>query len=298
MVCIEQASKTAADHVTMGELRKQCTKKTESLFGKRITLEKSASANPFAILPHKPNFLLPVTYFNVKQKPYGDLIPENIFDNVEAKFQVSIKYVVSENFFVKDLDLSVAYTATSWWQTYNSNISSPFRETNYEPELLFNYNKPFSFFGLPVVGTTLSFNHESNGQPGILSRSWNRVIAGFVVSNDEVTWALRTWWRLPEKKKSDANDTKGDDNPDIEKYLGYGELGMVWSISDNHNLEMMLRNNLRSNNKGAIRLGWSFPLSKHLRGYIEYFNGYGESLIYYNENISRLGIGVKLTDWL
>jgi len=80
--------------------------------------------------------------------------------------------------------------------------------------------------------------------------------------------------------------------------MGNGQLGMVWQLSRNHNLELMLRNNLRSDNKGAIELGWTYPFSTHFRGYVQYFNGYGESLIYYNVHSERLSLGIKFTDWL
>ena len=115
---------------------------------------------------------------------------------------------------------------------------------------------------------------------------------------DNMVWGFRTWYRLPEDKKATALDPTGDDNPDIEKYMGYGELGGLWSISDKHSLEFMLRNNLRSDNKGAIQLGWSFPINDKIQGYVEYFNGYGESLIYYNQHTQMLGIGFKMTNWL
>ena len=60
----------------------------------------------------------------------------------------------------------------------------------------------------------------------------------------------------------------------------------------------MLRNNLRSENKGAIELGWSFPISSRVKAYVKYFNGYGESLIEYNNAIESFGIGVLISDWL
>jgi len=296
--CVAELSRNANDDVSIGTLKKQCNKKIRNPIEKRMALEKSASTNPFALLPHKPNYLLPLTFSKANETPYEDILQGNNFDNFETKFQVSLKYVITEDVFFDYLDLNAAFTATSWWQAGNSDISAAFRETNYEPELIFAYTAPWQILGITVDRSSLSFSHQSNGKAGTLSRSWNRIIAGITVIDDDVIWNLKAWYRIPEDEKLGGSNSKGDDNPNIENYMGYGELGFLWKLNDNHNIDIMLRNNFKRDNKGAIKAGWSFPLSTHLRGYVEYFNGYGESLIYYNEDISRIGIGVKLTDWL
>jgi phospholipase A1 len=296
--CLASSVVSADSDQTVAQLHEACNKDSKGAVDRRMALEKSVENNPFAIIPYRPNYILPVSYSSGSEAPYSNIMDEHKFDNLEVKFQVSLKYNVFEDTLIDGLDVQVAFTAKSWWQAYNEDSSSPFRETNYEPELIFYYSKPWELIGVPVTVSSISFNHESNGKSGYLSRSWNRVIGELVFDQDNIVWALHAWWRLPEDTKSEQESSRGDDNPDIEEYLGYSDVTGVWTLQNNHNVEFMLRNNLRSDNKGAIELGWTFPLSKHLFGYVQYFNGYGESLIYYNHSTSRVGIGFKLTDWL
>lgn len=95
--------------------------------------------------------------------------------------------------------------------------------------------------------------------------------------------------------------SEGDDNPDISDYLGYGEISGAFKVNCN-TLSFMLRNNLDfHDNKGALKLGWAFKIpgieSDNLKGYVQYFTGYGESLIDYNAAVNRIGIGIMLADW-
>lgn len=297
LACMSNHLKDAREDDTVADLRAHCESEKTTPLQQREFYEQQVINNPFAILPHKPNYLLPFTYSNVDTDIYDKILDGDEFDSVEAKFQISIKYIAYQDFIFDNIDMQFAFTATSWWQTYNAKLSAPFRETNYEPEVIFTYNKPLELFGFPIDMTYLSLNHQSNGKGGELSRSWNRIIGGLVWSHGPVIYGVKAWWRIPEDPKETPNGI-GDDNPDIEDYLGKGEFGAIWQINHHHNLSIMLRNNFKSNNKGAITLGWSFPINNHLQGYVEYFNGYGESLIYYNERTQQIGIGIKLTDWL
>lgn len=297
--CLTNSSVTATIDRTIGQLRDECRLKVEGgLIDYRETLEKQVGTNPFALLPHRQNYILPLSYSNPKNDIYTTQLDGRSLDWVETEIQISIKYVIAEDILNENFDLEFGFTTTSWWQTYNGNISAPFRETNYEPELILSYEKTWSVLGLPIRRSFLSLNHQSNGQAGTLSRSWNRIIGGLTFQHRDLVWSAELWWRFPEHAKQSAIDPDGDDNPHIERYVGQGQIGLLWKTSRNHNLGLQFRNNLRSDNRGSIKLGWSFPFSDRLRGYLQIFNGYGESLISYDRSSSRIGIGILLSDLL
>jgi len=268
----------------------------DSALLKRRMQEEMTHDNPFVITPHRPNYILPVTYNthpNQSTNPFG----ENL-DNVEMKFQFSFKLPLARDIFHNNGTLFFAYTNQSYWQAYNKDVSSPFRETNHEPEFFLTVDNDWKLFGMTNRTNGFGLVHQSNGRSQLLSRSWNRIYGLFVFDRGNFMLALKPWYRIPEDEKTSPTDPEGDDNPDIEKYLGNGELYAFYKWN-NQTVGLMLRNNLRRHeNKGAVQLDWTFPVSRRLKGYVQYFNGYGESLIDYNAAVNRIGVGVLLTDWL
>ncbi|MTI13031.1 phospholipase A [Sansalvadorimonas verongulae] len=308
--CLLKQMEVAAPDATVASLKAICSASLSSQpasdesitvptpFEERVAVETKTRNELFVISPHKPNYVLPLSYNNTPNTtPYAS--KKFPYDKAEVKFQLSLKVAVAKGVLSEHGDIYVAYTNQSWWQAYNTAISSPFRETNHEPEIFYNLVMDHDLFGMKVRDVQFGLSHQSNGRSGDISRSWNRMYASMLLEKNNFYLHLKPWWRIPEDKKKSPSDTSGDDNPDITKYLGYGEMNMFYKLGE-HNLSMMLRNNLRSDNKGAVQLGWSFPLSdaNKLRGYVQYFNGYGESLIDYNASVSRLSIGFMLTDWL
>lgn len=232
----------------------------------------------FTLYPYKKNYLLPITY---------DLKEKNDRKQVETSFQFSIEKPFLYDIFGLNEVISFAYTQKSFWQTMKD--SSPFRETNYEPELfvLFPYK-----YSDTVRGIKLGINHQSNGRDGDYSRSWNRVYLESYLQFEKFFLVPRFWYRIPEKD---------DDNPDILKYYGYGDLNFIY-LYKKYLVELKLRNNLRLNsqNKGSIELDFTFALSDLLPkatsfGFVKIFSGYGESLIDYDKEINRISFGIALS---
>lgn len=309
--CIEEGVLKAADNVTVGEIRNRCLKQIGESTSEedepklqlaRRILGERASGDARFIIPHKRNYILPFTYVDEpNEEPFEDFAgivdPDSELNNEEAKYQISLKIPLVENLFVDYDAIYFGFTIASFWQVYNDDISAPFRDTNYEPEFFWLGPLDWNPFEADASYLALGIVHQSNGRSVPLSRSWNRIYANFLWEEGPWVFSFKPWYRIPEDDKDFPLDTEGDDNPDIDDYLGYFEFKSVYQ-RDRMEIGLMLRNNLRSENRGAVQLDWSFPLWGRLKGHVQYFNGYGESLLDYDARIERIGIGILLTDLL
>ena len=313
--CLLKAMTTADDGVTVGELKAACkaepvrtemitdpeiivAEAEESALEQRLDKEEESESNLWTIMPHRRNYLLLANhnFSSMNEGPYEEFAGEPVdLNNTEVKFQISFKFMLWENLFKKRTngDLYFAYTQLAMWQLYNKDISSPFRDTNYEPEVFLAFDNDWQIFGFTNRVNVFGFAHQSNGRAEPLSRSWNRLYGSFIFDKGNFATALKVWWRIPE-------DDEDDNNPDIEDYLGNFELRAAYKLKK-HTLGLKWRNNLDfDENRGAIELDWSFPLwgTDRIKGYVQYFNGYGQCLLDYNASANTLGVGFLLTDWL
>ncbi len=297
--CLLEAVEQAPADSSVEAIRRQCDERKSqevSVVEERLFDEQLLANNPFVITAHKPNYVLPVTFIeNPNTAPYSGLQGE--LQHWEVKFQLSLKFQVASGVLGPGSRAFFAYTNQSYWQAYNKTFSSPFRETDHEPEAFVVIPQKWGVFGMQVRAVALGINHQSNGRPLPQSRSWNRLMGTLILERGPTVLSLKTWYRFPERKKRAPDDALGDDNPDILDYMGRGELRLLHKRGRN-TLSLMLRNNLKKDNRGAVEMGWSFPLGRRLKGYLQYFDGYGESLIDYNARTRRIGLGIALTDWL
>jgi len=305
--CMAEMLQNSSDSTTVGEIRRRCAERIEAesqpekdsepvVVSDRLKEDKENALQPFTLMAHKPNYFLAGAYNSRGYNPdlfreqYRD--PSIDFNNTEAQFQISLKVPLWIN-LLKKIDIYAAYTNRSFWQVYNRKRSSPFRETDHEPEMWAQFEPSWEILGFSNLANSIGIVHQSNGQGGVLSRSWNRVYANFVFAKGNFAFGIKPWIRISE-------DVEDDDNPDITDYLGHYEIRAGYKWNDQV-FSVMSRNNLESGFKrGAFEFSWSFPLWNYpyLKGYIQYFNGYGESLIDYDNHVNRIGIGFALTDWL
>ncbi|MBB1116513.1 phospholipase A [Stenotrophomonas sp. W1S232] len=268
-----------------------------SLLDSRWELAKDSKLGTFQLRAYKPVYLLPAFWSSDPNQLPSSPNPNNTatiaqaIDNTELKFQLSFKTKVAENVFGDNGDIWMGYTQSSRWQAYNSEVSRPFRETNYEPEVMLAFRNGYSLLGWNGRMTALHLNHQSNGRSDPLSRSWNRVILNVGLDRDNWAVMLRPWYRVPESNSE-------DNNPDIDDYIGRGDATVVWT-RDGHTLSLTGRHSLRGGERshGSLQVDYGFPLTNLLRGHLQVFSGYGESMIDYNHKSTHVGLGVSLLDW-
>lgn len=267
--------------------------KSKSVLDEKAKADSLANKNPYIITQHRFNYLLPVSYVNSPNTITIDGLNDATVDRFEAKFQISVQLplYLEEN---SNTGIFFGFTTMSFWQVYNSETSKPFRETNYEPEVFYQWQPNWDVFGIRFNSAQIGLNHMSNGQDGLKSRSWNRITATALFSSEDSAYYLKTWYRLPEDEKINELDPTGDDNPDILDFYGRVELGFAYKFGD-VDLFARIRNNLSlSNNRSGVELNFTYAINDRYDLLLQYFNGYGDSLIDYNRHLQRVSLGVML----
>ena len=248
----------------------------------------------FGLSPYRPNYVLPLGY---SSKPYRVYTPhDGEYMQTEAELQVSFKFALAQNLLGLNEKYYAAYTQRSFWQVYKK--SSPFRETNYSPELF--VTMPLGTqktFGPKLA--TLGFWHYSNGQGNIeksdnvakypelvnRSRSLNRLYAKLTFQHNALVWDAMVWYPF---------GNYDDDNPDIMDYIGYGGIRAMYFYRQ-HLFTAYLRGNLLTQ-KGSVELTYSHPAKiKGTYFFGKLFTGYGESLIDYNHKNTKISVGVSFS---
>lgn len=255
-------------------------------------LDAKHKRGTFQFVPHRDNYLIATYNHSPNEAPYGPfraLATDGNGDGLshsELAFQLGFKLKLAERPSGLPVDLWFGYTQRSFWQASNRKASSPFRETNYEPEIMAVTPMDHEVLGMKLRFLSFGLVHQSNGQASTLSRSWNRAYVEAGLERDNFTLLARLWKRLPEQESD-------DDNPDITKYMGHGDFVGTYRHGG-HELSLMARYNPESH-KGAMQAGWAFPINSRLKGYVQYFSGYGHTLIDYNAKQKVLGAGVLIT---
>ncbi|MGD0744658.1 MAG: phospholipase A [Verrucomicrobiota bacterium] len=216
-----------------------------------------------------------------------------------AKFQISFMYQLLNNegpLATKVPALkgfNVAYTQTSLWD-WNAP-SAPFFDTSYKPEFLYAWNRvaggqPPDWYQLDLQG---GLKHESNGKDGANSRSMNTAYLRptLTLGRDDglqLTLQPRAWVYLGDLS----------DNPDIADYRGYADSRAI--VGWKRGLQFSALGRMGEDaNHGSLQLDLTYPMMRIFGSFslylqAQYFTGYGESLLEYNQRSEAFRVGFSL----
>ncbi len=242
-----------------------------------------------------------------KPPPLGVSVYEPVYfilggdGGLNAKFQISLRYRMFDGNggIARRLpwldDLYFSYSQTSLWDL--DDLSKPFRDSSYRPRFFYsNTDLTRVADGRIRLGVESGFGHESNGKDGLDSRSINILYARptltFGDPEGQRFYIAPMFYHYIDR----------DENPDIVDYRGYTDFVMGFGRRSGWDFWGTLRKGTRSN-YGSVELNVSYPLSRlsggDLTGWLmlQYFSGYGESLIDYNHKLDaqfRFGLAVAL----
>ncbi len=267
----ERVLSTVNQQATIAELRAQCQSELSTV------IETTPRPALHFFRPYKDNYLVfGRMEMDDNSQPFSG-------ETLDTKFELGLTFSLFEGRrdFQFLAPLHIGYSQKSWWNI--SEESAPFSEHNYNPEIYWLFDQPKR----PLLGKfpfvdIIGFEHQSNGQAGIYSRSWDRsYIQKEVELLPQLSVSLKVWNIL----RTDLT------NDDIRDYLGNGMLSVIFRPNDRTNLRWRFM-------RGSQVETWSYTFDIYYRRpnvngafFIQYQDGYGEALISYKQKSRSLRAG-------
>ena len=204
--------------------------------------------------------------------------------NSDVKFQISFQQRLTKSVLPWNTYLYLFYSQKALWNVFERSL--PFHDLNFNPGL--GISRYVILKNRLVGKVTLMIEHESNGRDGTASRSWNKISwAGEAYISPNLMAHAKFWIPIVDGKY----------NKDILKYSGISQAGFqAISNDDKWVLDMTLvkRKGWNFNFNTIVQLGYRLNHNSNQFLMLQYYNGYGETLLDYNQYHSRIRIGLLI----
>ncbi|MDR1879317.1 MAG: phospholipase A [Tannerellaceae bacterium] len=201
--------------------------------------------------------------------------------NSDIKIQASISQRLTKSTLPFNTYLFFQYTQRVFWQAFRNSL--PFKDISFNPGIgighLIVHDDRYIGKGY------LMLEHESNGKDSLDSRSWNRISLGAAIRlNSNIHLQFKTWYAIIDSRR----------NKDILAYNGIFLLaGDLHTTNQRLRLGVVLTKRKKSDFSFNSQVELTYMLNS--RGsqalFLQYYNGYGETLLEYKQHQSAIRIG-------
>ena len=204
--------------------------------------------------------------------------------NSDVKFQISFQQRLTKSNLPGHTYLYLFYSQKAMWNVLERSL--PFHDLNFNPGIGVSR---FIILKNRLVGKiTMMIEHESNGRDGIESRSWNKISWAGEAYISPILMAHAKFW-IP--------IIDGKYNRDILKYSGISQAGFQAVSTDNKwvlDMTLVKRQGWNLNFNTIVQLGYRLNHNSNQFIMLQFYNGYGETLLDYNQYHSRLRFGLLI----
>lgn len=228
--------------------------------------------------------------------PYFGLYKDNYFifgtsvnhtptkTNTDIKFQISIQQRLTRSTLPFGTYLYLFYSQKCWWNVLENSM--PMVDLNFNPGI--GLAKPLFVKNRYVGKVTLIAEHESNGRDGLASRSWNKIsLAASIMIDPQVTVHGKVWIPIVD----------GQNNRDILDYSGIYQVGTEFTSRNRRftaSVVLVKRRGWKLNYNTIIELGYRIFRRDNQFLFLQFYNGYGECMLDYNQFRSRVRVGIVI----